>query len=531
MVAGWEMDCDWSRNGSFANSYENVTKRLTGDVSISLGRNEPRATEEAGSGKMSFTLLNIDRVLSPENTASPIYGKVLPGTLAQYLVTDPTTAGTRTLFSGPIDTLEFDTTKAPRPVTVTALDGWGTPGGEQLSTPVYSGQRTGFLIGVILDAIGWTGGRDLDPGATVVDWWWEEGNDAATAVKNLVDSEGPPAIAYVDGGTFIFRDRLHRLTRTASLTSQTLFTQRSPSGVVNAGDVKILRDSFNYDYGLNNIINSVTITVNQRQPTDTDVVWSTDEQINLGANEVRVYVAQGGEPFINAITPIPIASQGGDDVDPFGDYLLVAGSVTVTISRTSGQSCFITVTAGAGGCILQGLALRATPLPVARTVQVLEEDTASVLTYTRKKWDGSAPWANQYDADAIAQRIVAVYAQPRPALTFSVANVNAAHLSEILSCRISDRITVRNDELGLNADFWVENLNHLIRKNGLIHTLTIGCQMVDPSQPSNAFTFDVSGQGFNDGFFAVGALSNPARMFTTDTAVSTQMFDTGVFAT
>jgi hypothetical protein len=530
MVAGREMDCDWSRNGSFANTNENVTKRLTGDISITLGRNEPRATSDAGTGKMDFVLLNIDRVLSPENTASPIYGKVLPGTLAQYLVTDPATAATRTLFSGPIGDIGFDTTASSKPVAISANDGWGTPGSEQLSTPVYSGQRTGYLIGVILDAIGWTGGRDLDAGATAVDWWWEEGNDAATAITNLVNSEGPPAIAYVDGGTFVFRDRLHRLTRAASQTSQGLYTQRKPAGVVAAGDMKILKDSFNYDYGLKNIINSVTLTVNQRQPTDVEVVWSTDEQINLGANEVRTYVVQGSDPFINALVPTPITFTGTDGA-AVGEYMLVTGSVTITLSRTSGASCFLTITAGAGGAIIQGIKLLATPLPIARTIQVIEEDSASVLTFTRKKWDGTAPWANQYDARAIAQRIVAVYAQPRPAVTFSVANVNAAHLTGILARRISDRITIINDEMGLSADFWIENIAHLIRKNGLIHTLTIGCQMVDPAQPSNVFTFDVAGKGFNDGFFGIGALSNPTQMFTLDTAVATQMFDQGGFAT
>jgi hypothetical protein len=529
MVAGREMDCDWSRNGSFANASENVTQRLTGDISITLGRNEPRATTDAGAGKMTFTLLNFDRVLSPENTVSPIYGRVLPGTNVQYLVTDPATAATRKLASGPIGDLDFDTTTAGRPVSVSVTDGWGTPGSEQLSTPVYSGQRTGYLIGVILDAIGWTGPRDLDAGATVVDWWWEEGNDAATAITNLVNSEGPPAIAYVDGGTFIFRDRLHRLTRTASLVSQGLYTQRIPAGPVNNGDNKILRGTFSYDYGLKNILNSVTITVGQRQPTDTEVVWTTDEQINLVANEVRTYVAQGSDPFINAIVPVPIVMVA--DGVSVGDYTMTAGSVTMGISRTSGASCFITVTAGGAGAIVQGLALRATPLPVARTIQIQEEDAASVATFTRKKWDGTAPWANQYDARAIAQRIIAVYAQPRPALTFSVANVSAAHLTRILACQISDRITVRNDEMALLADFWIENLSHLIRKNGIIHTLTIGCQMVDPAQPANVFTFDVAGKGFNDGFFGIGALSNPTQMFTLDTAVTTQMFDQGGFAT
>lgn len=528
MVAGWTMACDWNRQGVFTDPNEDVTRKLTGDILISYGRNEARATAAAGAGKMDFKLINTTRIYSPENTASPLYGKVLPGTRAKYVVLNPTTAGLRTLFDGPIDTLEIDSTDSAKTFSATALDGWGIPGAEQLSTTVYSGQRTGFLINVVLDLIGWSGPRDIDPGVTAVDWWWIEGSDAATAVADLVSSEGTPAVAYVDGGVFVFRDRHHRLMDANSQTSQGLYTQTKPAGPVNAGDNKILKGSFVYDHGLLNIINSVVLEVNQRQPTDVDVVWSTDEQIALGVGEVRVFVVQANDPFINALVPVPMA-QGPDPDTVVGDYTLTSGSVSMTLSRTSGQTLFLTVTAGGGGAIIQGLALRATPLPVARTIQVQEEDASSVSTYMRKKWDGVAPWANQYDARAIAQRVVSVYSQPRPSLTFSVANVNVAHLNEILERRISDRITVRNDELGLNGDFYVENLSHNVRKNGAIHTLTIGCQATDPGQPTNVFTFDVSGKGFNDGFFGVTGLNNFSQMFILDTTTSTQKFDLGQF--
>lgn len=518
MVAGRIMSCDWSRDGVFGNADEDVTRQLTEDISISYGRTEPRATAFASIGKMDFKLLNVSRKFSPENTSSSLYGKVLPGTMVQYTVTDPATAATTKLFSGPLDEIDIDSTSAAKTFSTSALDGWGSPGSQQLSTPVYSGQRTGFLIGVILDQVGWTGPRDIDAGATVVDWWWEEGNDAATAINNLVASEGPPSIAYVAGGTFVFRDRHHRLIRTASSASQGLYTQTKPAGVVNAGDSKVLKGSFIYDHGLKNIFNSVTFEVNQRQPSDFEVVWSTDDLISLDNSEVRQYVIQGSDPFILAVTPNTT------------DYAKLAGTVTTSLSRTSGMTTTLTLTAGGGGALLQGMRMRAVPIPVARTVQVLQEDAASVATFGRKKWDQDAPWANVYDADAIAQRLVAVYANPRPCVTLSVANVNAAHLTAILARKISDRITIDNDELGLRADFFVETITHNIRKNGLIHTLTLGCQMVDPDQPSNVFTFDTAGKGFNDGFFGINAVSNATQMFIFNSAVATQQFNTGNFA-
>lgn len=529
MVAGRDMCSDWSRNGVFTGPFENVTKQLTEEISMTWGRTDSRATSPASIGKMDFKLLNITRRFSPENTSSPLYGKVLPGTMVQYTVTDASNALTTKMFSGPLDSIEIDSTAPAKTFSATALDGWGTPGSQQLSTQVYSGQRTGFLINVILDQVGWTGPRDIDAGATVVDWWWEEGNDAATAINNLVSSEGPPAVAFVQAGTFVFRDRHHRLMDAASATSQGLYTQTKPAGPVNAGDNKILRGSFTYDHGLNNIYNSVTFEVNQRQPSDFSTVWSTDDLLSLGASEVRQFVIQGNDPFINAILPVPVGPSAVADA-LVGDYTLLSGSVSFALSRTSGMTTTLTVTAGGGGALLQGLGVRAVPLPVARTVQILQEDAGSVATYGRNKWDGEAVWANQYDADAIARRIVAVYAQPRPVVTFSVANVNAAHLTAILARKISDRITVDNDELGLLSDFFVETITHTIRKNGLIHTLTLGCQMVEPVQPTNVFTFDLSGSGFDQGSFGIDAISAASKMFVMDTVTSSQMFDTGVFA-
>lgn len=744
-VRGYQLAIDWSRNQIWTNSNEDVTHWVEKqpDVVASWGRNDARATTDSVAGKLTFNLINTTRMFSPENTASALAGKVLPGTPVRFTATNPVDGGTAVLFRGKIDNLDVDANAAGHDVSMSCLDGWGTPNAITISTTVYQGQRTGALMHVILDAIGWPlADRSIDFGATYVPYWWLDGIDAATAVNDLVHSEGPPAIAYVKAGVFIFRDRHHRLVRTQSVNSQATFTHSIPPGrvvaatdtftrtvgaggwgvsdsgpawsitqgttsdfsmssnvgrislgtvaadhtvvlavacidssvvatfttpaiatgnaingylinrrvdnsnqylarlmfdlsgslkigleklvagvtttvvapvatgityttatgyrlemqtvgstvsarvsLVGAGipdfqvsammadlpgvtstvstvgvrgilsggntnslpivltvdnltvtplDLKTLKGSFGYDHGLNNIVNSATLEVTQRLPQDRQVVWSTSDPISLGASEVQMYTITSGDPFLDLQLPAQFATIG---IDPeyTGDYTLAGGSVSFSVDRLSGASATLTITAGGGGAFLaDGLRVRGTPLASGQTRRFSVTDQSSVNTFGANGWDGTAPWAYFYDADALSQKIVSTYAQARPTVTFDVADVNDQHLSHMLNAQISDRVTIRNDELGLSADYMVEQITHTVQQLGVVHRTTFGCQVPDPTQATNVFKFNTATplvNGFDNGQFGIDGISNGVTMFTFDTTTPTvNGFDSGTFA-
>jgi hypothetical protein len=434
------------------------------------------------------------------------------------------------VFEGPLESFTIDTTASDRAFDGTALDGWTRPGSSQLSTAVYQGKRTGDLIGIILDAIGWPADkRSLDAGATVVPYWWAEGVEANTAVTDLVHSEGVPAIGYVRNGTFVFRDRHHRVTRTTSLTSQGTYTHIQPAGPIGT-DHKILKRSFHYDHGLDYIINSASLEVTPRLPTDRGVVWSSDSPIALGANASVVLVIRTDDPFIDLQVPSAAVTYLDDGGVLTADYRVAAGSATITLSRTSGQSAFLTITAGGSGVFLDtGIKVRGTALKQGSPQIVSASDAYSQQRHGVKDWDGAAPWAGPHDAQAIVGQVVAIYSQPMPSVTFDVDGVlGSGTLTRILATDVSDRITVRSDEMGLNADFTVERVDHEIRQLGVRHVCTIGAQLAEPTQASVPFMFDVAGQGFNAGQFTLDVGNNPTTMFRFDTAG--QGFNAGVFA-
>jgi hypothetical protein len=535
-VRGYQLAADWSRSGVYTGTLEDVSSYVNDDdIVVSWGRSDARATEDATAGKLAFALTNIDRQFSDDNSSSPIFGKVLPGTPVRLNVTNPADAGITTVFLGPMDDLDTDPNAAGKDFTASCSDGWGLPGDTKLSTPVYQGQRTGDLIQIILDAIGWpVANRSIDYGATLIPYWWVEGQDAATAINDLVHSEGPPAIAYVANGIFYFRDRHHRVTLARSTTSQGTYTHTIPAGAVG-GDHKILAGSFKRNHGLKNIVNSATLEVTPRIPGNREVVWKSDDPIVLGASESVTFVIRTDDPFLDLQIPLAQVSYLDDGTWTY-DYHVASGSVSFALSRTSGQSAFLTITAAAGGAFLDlGIKVRGTPLKNGATRKYAASNPVSQGMFGDNDWDGAAPWAYFYDADTLVNKIVNVYGQARPSVTFDIEGViSAATLTEILGQQISDRITVRNDELGLNADFMVEQLTHTIQQLGIRHILTIGAQVMEPLQAAQPFIFDTATptvNGFGNGQFNMDGVNNPATMFRFDTSSpTTQGFGVGVFA-
>lgn len=509
-VRGWTLGIDWSGHGTYADALEDATGRLDDqDLTITIGRESEKTQGHCPSGMLSFALQNSDRALMPEYSASPIAGRVGPSKRVTFSGTSG--ASTVPLLVGELDDYAIDYGAVDYSFSATVFDGWGKPGAEKLSTPLYTGIRTGDAITVILDAIGWTGGRSIDPGATCMPFWWAEGIDAATAVNQMVDAEGLPSIAYVQGSTFYFRDRHHRILNARSVTSQATVSQNYPAASFGA-DLKIKRDSFSYDDGQKFIVNDVSLPIPIRQPANPSIVWSTDSPISMASGEVQVVTAATSDPFENAEVALTTRS----------------GTATATLDRDSGAAVSITLTA-TSDVVIDSLQVTANSIPVVRTIVVASSDPGSILSYGNQSWPNDPPpFVNQYDAAAIATRLVAVYSTRRPSLTFTVSGYSSTVLTALLGLLVSDRITVDNDIGGIAADFVIERMVYVVKNLDLLE-VTFGCQVTDPVQPASLLQFDVAAHGFGQGAFSVDGIDNAATMFRFD--VAGQGFNQGVFAT
>ena len=474
---------DWSGNGSFTDTGDDVTNRLRTrtPVTVAYGRDQARALSPTGPGEAGFELYNGSKDYTPGNASSPLFPNVRPARPVRVQMTLAST--TYTVHRGKFDDyIPSRGNEADRSVTVSAVDSYASMAKVKLSTDLHQGLSTGDAIDVVLDEAGWTGGRDLDTGSTWIPWWWEEGTEAGEALTKIINSEGPPSLLYVDPATntVVFRDRQHRIMDAASKTSQATFRS---SGSDTSTAVQFTPD-LTADYGWRNIVNSVSFDVAERQSVDQTTVWEADELIVIGASGTRVIAIATTDPFYGATVPVEDA-----------DYQLNSGSVSsITLSRTSGASTTITITAGGGGAVLEGLRLRANSVTVVRTLQVTASDSTSISVYDEQPWPNDAPWASKYDAQAIASNIVALRKNPLIQLSVPLVNGNDFAATQQLTRKLSDRVTITDTATGITGDFYIERIEHTIRgvKGAPIVNTTFGCEAVPSGLTSNPFTLGTS---------------------------------------
>lgn len=285
---------------------------------------------------------------------------------------------------------------------------------------------------------------------------------------------------------------------------------------------------FEYSHGWRDIVNDIVFAVEERQPDATlTTVWESTSTISLAIGQSVTVDVQTSDPFLDA-----------QDIDDGTDIIYSgAGIPSTLLSRRSGQSAAITITAIGGSLTVTYLRLRARSVPVARTIQVAAADSTSITRHGQRTYPDEAPWAGQHDALAVAQLLLAAYSERRPTVSLRIVSSDLAHHLQVATRQISDLITIRNGELGLHADFFIENVRHTLARMtgeddcpGPVHYATFGCERSGVVVPDNPFTFDVAGAGFDDGVFDPTAADNPENVFIFDDPVQGQ-FDFGRFGT
>lgn len=430
-------------------------------MSVSIGRDDARALSPPAASSGQFTLKNVDRVYSPLNAGSPLYGDLGPGRPVTWEMYHDGTS--YTLFTGRLDDFQVSAAREDRSVAVTVLDGLARLRGTKISTGLYQSIFTGEAIDVVLDEAGWNADeRDIDRGATIARHWWEDDVDAFTALERLLASEGPPSLMYVSGsGVFTFRGRHHRLVRSRSVNSQVTFGDDADeprmSGLV-------------LDLGWRNVVNDVSFAVTNRgQRGELSAVWEADGPIVVRDGETVEVTARASDPFTDAVTPV----EGTD-------YTEITGEVSISLSRASGQSTVIAVSAVGGPAVINDLQVRAYSVPVTHETKVSGQDPDSIELHQQSTWPDEAPWAGVWDARAIKNLILGRQAQPRPSVRLRLVHKDlSSRLREQLSRSLSDCVHITEAETGLDGDFHIERIEHSY--DGDVLSTVFGCEQV-PTQ-------------------------------------------------
>jgi len=477
---------------------EDVTLKTLGvrtPLSIGYGRDQIRSLSAVSPGQMEIELSNISRDYSPNNPGSVIAGFL--GSGKSIVVKASYDGMSHVLFNGYLDDYTIVPDRSNRSVQFTCLD-MLSKFNANVSTEVFEALRTGDGIHKILDAIGWPADkRDIDPGATIMQFWYADSQTGMDALNGILQSEGPPSIAYVSSSNnFVFRDRHHRILQPSSIEVQATYVDSGPEPQFSA--------PMTYDIGWKDIVNTVDVNIDQRAAGDIGVVFTSTDVIVLNAGESRVLTIQADSPFIDAVIP-----------EETTDYVLQYGSVNFALSRLSGASVDVTITAITQSAV-NGFTMRAKPITAARTYRVFVQDANSVADNNGPvPYDGDMPWANLNDAYAVAAILLGQRAQRLPVITITINNKNDVRLNEILTRDISDRVHLVEAETFTDHDFFIEKIEHSVIDVGKNHTIVISCEQVR-EQVSPAFTFDDSSAGFDVGLFGLDGLDDAASVFVLD---------------
>jgi hypothetical protein len=484
---------DWAADGTFTGPADDVTLDTAADpgIAIDAGRDGSRALNPPKVPSVSFELRNDHRRYSNEYAGSAAYQLVRPGTpisiVANYGESRAYRSATAyradvpyrgvavwTLARARLDEASQNAVLGQQRVRINGLGASSVLVGKAVTIPLQTAIRTDQAVALVLDAAGWpAAARAISPGSTTLLYWWADARSAWDLLVELTASEGPGTMYEDADGTFHWEGRGYRSSTARCTTSQAVFGETAAQGTKPYRAAALYRDdaryrgsneglyftALQYQPGWKYVYASATYPTRRRAAgTPGTVVWQYGSTLTLAAGAVQTLFARPADPFTAAFAPTAVT-----------DYVVTAGSATVALTYTSGFLAIVVITAGGSGATITGPAgasttgiqLRATPLPVAsETLAASSIDTTSsqtaygaVQTLAVAGWPEIDPAMAQGVCNAWVER----YRVQRPQVTISVRAADAAHFHEIVARQVSDRITLRSENTGVEGDVWIES--------------------------------------------------------------------------
>lgn len=515
---------DWPDSGLFTEAGVDVTGRVKGRSALvaEFGKDKIRSLDPPAAGTGSFVLDNRSKDYSLLNLNSPLAAyatatdpsPVTVGHDVEFQYLDPVSGAwknfaylvTDDMPQNPDpDKLDVDMPCIGFLSKLRGTPSWSTsqstdtsstftdPGG--VSTALYQNITIDVAIGYLLDAAGWPAGRRrLDVSTVVLQWYWEESADPLKALVVLMNTEGAGAALYEDAnGNIVFESNNHRYSATASTTSNAAYTDGSAPG---PGGVSVYRVQYPFmvQTGVKDVVNAVSVDQKVRSAKATTTVWNGPSSVTIAPSVTYTVTAKVSDPFTSAIPPVAGT-----------DFTVTAGAVAgpATLSRTSGQSTLISITAGAAGATITNLGLRAQPVTVDSTTQVVN----SINTSASQARYGTKPYKlqtrSEIDTNTLqgqVDNIATLWSNPQPyvmvTLTEPVVSPGAdlSKLGEIWGRSISDRVSVVEAQTMIAVDGWIDKIHREVSHNGQLFTAQYWIEFVIGLQPFKLDTDFMDGQ-------------------------------------
>lgn len=430
-------------------------------------------TGRATAGELTVSIDNPAGRFAPLNTASPLFGYLLPGRKIRIRTTSPSYA---TCWQGFIDEIRpSPNSRSSNPTaTIRASGPLKWIANRRASTAVYTSITTGTAVGYILDDAGWpSGDRRIDAGQITMNRWKADGDSALSHLQELEEMEFG-YIGETRDGKIVWEDQQHRLNAPHD-TSQATFTDAN-AGVLSYTDIEELdpwRDVYN--------IFSADVTLYTVQTLAT--LWSlTGETPSINPAATKDFWA---------VYPTPDAASQADHVDAWTtpaattDYLAntqadglgtnKTAQIAVAVSKFANSMKISLTNNDAGVVYITLLQARGTAVYKNDPIRIQSEDATSETTFGKRtfplpgKFYPSTTSAKSYVDAGLAR-----YKDQLAVLSITYkANQSSSHMTQALTRDISERISVvangtlqSGAQLGIVGDFFIESESHRVDLSG-----------------------------------------------------------------
>lgn len=269
---------------------------------------------------------------------------------------------------------------------------------------------------------------------------------------------------YVTGsGIFRWEDRNHRTSHTVSYVFNNTMT--AITGVMNT----------------KNIYNRITAIFDVWGLEDYQIVGENSELPEIAAGATKdVYIFYSKTPTLDDPIDIVYAALKSSDNT---DY---TANVSEEAQYPSANSVMITFkNNGAADCYLSLCQALGQPYSVLSQIQYQATDATSIIAYGYRElllnniymadaYTGTPPTVVTTNQDFVDALLAKYKDCKMNDVRMTIVNKNDVLLQQILSREISDKVTIINTELELNADFYIESMDHEITEGGKYHKVVYG---------------------------------------------------------
>ena len=471
---------DWNNDGDFSDSNEDITADVI-EMSWRCGGRDyaSQLVGRSTSGFCTMTVNNATGKYNSFNSASPIYGSILPGRKIKI------TMDGQNMFRGFLDTIE------PQPslsgihrALIRGIGPFAYIAQRKVSIALQQNKTTDQLIGTVLTEAGWPPGDVVsDTGLTTLKWFQTGGKvDVLSSLREIEAAE----FGFLNEnkvGQIIFHNRHHRMNTSVSITSQATLTD-APAGALRYNAIK-------QQDPLKEIFNIIEASVRGFTTQAQAVLWTLSEgsatldSPPIEAGETKVFWAQYPNPnsptqgkFVQDWTTLVATTDytandavGGTGNDLTGNCTVVLtkfdNAMKISISHNAVQKAYMTF-----------LQARGTPVYENDPVVVKAEDSTSKTKYGERTFPIGSRWIPGTDeATDYTNFILGIYKSPRPVLRLTVnAEMSAAAISFAANREVSDRVSVVASgaaDLGVAEDFFIEAMTHRVTNGGRTHKLDL----------------------------------------------------------